>query len=326
MASTTTANLAPTTQIAYDKRLLDLAMPNFTVYNHTKKFTLPNNSGRTLSMRRYVRDTTAATGALTEGVNKEIKNITSTNIEVSVTEHGNPYGYTSLMVDTDAIDPNVVGTIESICADNANLTLDTLCQTEAVANFQNFYPGTKASGTIAAGDTLKAADIDRVVTSFRAANVKPYEGDTFHMIAHPNQLTGLRADTSVNAWADYKYSNTSHIEKGMESESKFYFGTLGGVKIYTSSIIDTTAIGSGGAVTAYRALIFGDEALGTLTVGKDTSGFRTIVKKPGSSGISDNMDRLGTVSWYTLFAVKNLDTSAAGSKSARGAVLHTTQV
>jgi N4-gp56 family major capsid protein len=322
MATTTTANLAPTTQTAYNKKLLNVAEPNFTLYNHTEKFVLPKNSGRTISMRRYALDTSVPS-ALTEGTNPALNSITSSEVTATVVEEGKAWGYTSLMADSDAIDPAVLSSIEKIVGVNAALTLDTRVQTEAVANFQNMYAGGYTSGTIAAGATLKSVELDKAAVAFYAANIKPFKDGAFHAIIHPNMITGLKADTSTNAWVDFKYTTSRGIEKTMENESTSYLGQIAGFKLFTSTVIDTTAIGSGGAVTAYRNLFFADEAIGAVEL--ISSGFETVVKKPGSSGINDALNRLGSVGWVSRgFAAKNLDTSAASSKNARGIVYHTT--
>ncbi len=313
MASATTTNLVPTAQVYYKKMLLDQTKPNFELYNHCEMFEFPKNAGRTMSMRRYAHDAVAATTSLTEGANPPLNDITSTEVTANIQEYGKVYGYTSWMTDTDVIDPEVESSITNIVSVNARRTLDTLARTEMLANGQALIGNSKTATTFASTDTMSIRDLRAAKTLMLNADVLPYEKGHYHAVLSPAQISALKADTAVGAWSDYRYTSNRQMTEG---EMNNYLGCLDGIEIYHSTLVDTELINS---VNAFRSFVFGKQHTGAVKLGDN---FKVIHKTPGTSGISDSLDRLGSVGWLSKLAIKNLDTTAAG-KNARLVVLKT---
>ena len=142
-----------------------------------------------------------------------------TPVSVTLNEYGNASLVTrklQLFALSD-VDPAVADIIAYNMADSLDrIAMETLRQGTNV-----IYGGTRTStATIAAGDTITAANIRRAVAKLRANKAVPREGSLYWCGIHPEVSHDLRAETGELGWNSmHKYAETG--------QGNFWPGTIG---------------------------------------------------------------------------------------------------
>ena len=144
-----------------------------------------------------------------------------TTVSVSLAEYGN----TSLVTrklqlfSLSDVDPAVADIIAYNMADS----LDKIAMETLRGGSNVIYAGTSShtsTATIAATDTIRAADIRKAVAKLRANKAVPREGSLYWCGIHPEVSHDLRAETGVGGWNDmHKYAETG--------TGQFWPGTIG---------------------------------------------------------------------------------------------------
>jgi len=144
-----------------------------------------------------------------------------TTVSVSLAEYGN----TSLVTrklqlfSLSDVDPAVADIIAYNMADS----LDKIAMETLRGGSNVIYSGTSShtsTATIAASDTIRAADIRKAVAKLRANKAVPREGSLYWCGIHPEVSHDLRAETGVGGWNDmHKYAETG--------TGQFWPGTIG---------------------------------------------------------------------------------------------------
>ena len=140
-------------------------------------------------------------------------------VSVSLAEYGNTALVTRKLqlFSLSDVDPAVADIIAYNMADSLDkIAMETLRQgTNAI------YGGTRTStATIAATDTITAANIRKAVAKLRANKAVPREGSLYWCGIHPEVSHDLRAETGVGGWNDmHKYAETG--------TGQFWPGTIG---------------------------------------------------------------------------------------------------
>lgn len=177
-----------------------------------------NTTHRGSSVRFFIQsDLAVATTPLTEDVDVSAVPLANTFVDVTMLEYGNATVTTarlnaSSMFDIDAAAANVVGF-------NAGISMDTIARTP-------FYAGTNVSyatgsgsvittrATVAAANTLRAADFRRQYANLRRNNV-PTVGGMYVAIIHPDVAYDLKSETGDLGWrAPHVYSDPQAIYNG----------------------------------------------------------------------------------------------------------------
>jgi len=142
-----------------------------------------------------------------------------TPVSVTLNEYGNASLVTrklQLFALSD-VDPAVADIIAYNMADSLDrIAMETLRQGTNV-----IYGGSRTStATIAAGDTITAANIRRAVAKLRANKAVPREGSLYWCGIHPEVSHDLRAETGELGWNSmHKYAETG--------QGNFWPGTIG---------------------------------------------------------------------------------------------------
>jgi len=224
-------------------------------------------------------------------------------VSVSLAEYGN----TSLVTrklqlfSLSDVDPAVADIIAYNMADSLDkIAMETLRQGTNV-----LYAGTSShtsTATIAATDTLRAADIRKAVAKLRANKAVPREGSLYWCGIHPEVSHDLRAETGVGGWNDmHKYAETG--------TGQFWPGTIGTFE--GAYFVETPRM--------YRGIDGADQStFTTTTTTAGTSGAYTITVA-STSGIEagDKVAATGVASGAKVASITGLvltlDTANSGS-------------
>lgn len=307
--ATSTSTMLPSTQNFYTKKALDSLKPRVMFLQHCQvEQALPSNSGRTVTFYRNTK-LSAATTPLTEGTTPAGSNVSRVAYTTTPSQYGDFTVITDLVASTD-VDSQVVSSIQDIVAEQAARTIDVVCRSEFVNFSQVVNAGRGINVT-----TIVANDIRKAARDLRAADVLTFTNDKFRAILHPSVVYDLKADTNTGGWIDInKYDNSGILRSGDGTTG--FVGSLDGVDIYETSLVDTVAVGPS---TAYRNIVVGRNAFAAVKLDKNSLSVMT--KGFESGGTEDPLEQRMTLGWKMYFACKSLDDNASGSKNLRSIVI-----
>jgi N4-gp56 family major capsid protein len=312
--ATSTATLLPTTQNYYTKKALDFLKPRVVFLQHCQVAqALPSNSGRTVTFYRNTK-LAAATTPLTEGVTPAGSNIARVAYTTTPSQYGDFTVITDIAAQTD-INSQVVESIREVVAEQAARTVDIIVRSEIVNFSQVVNAGRVADGAFGASSTLKADDLRRAAAELRGNDVLPYENGRYVAIIHPSAAYQLQSETGTGGFMDLKkYDDSKVLSEGPRLNG--YMGSINGVDVYESSLVDTTVIGP---FTAYRNVVMGKNAFACVQMDKNS--LAVITKSFESGGTEDPLEQRMTLGWKSYLAAKSIDDTAAGGKNIRSIVV-----
>lgn len=212
------------------------------------------NPGKTVSFDIF-NDLTAATTALTEGVDVPTVQMSDAQTTVVLNEYANAVQTTALARAFDFIPINPA--IANVLGFNAGLTIDTIARNSVQAGSNVIYPAAlSARNTITSTSSLTGPKVMNAVAQLRTNNVQPYEDGNFRAIIHPLVSFDLRQTVGAGGWNDvHAYSSPAGIMNGT-------IGTFGGVTFLEAPRAPLFALGGlGGAVNVYGTLVMGRQAI-----------------------------------------------------------------
>lgn len=277
------------------------------------KQALPSNSGRTVTFYRNTK-LSAATTPLTEGTTPAGSNVSRKAYVTTPSQYGDFTVITDIAAQTD-VNTTVVESIREIVAEQAARTIDIICRSEIVNFSQVVNAGRVADGAFSATSVLKADDIRRAAADLRAADVLPYENNRYVAILHPTALYQLESETGTGGFMDLKkFDDSSVLSDGPKMNG--YRGSINGVDLYESSLVDTVVIGP---FNAYRNVVMGKNAFAAVQLDKNSLSVMT--KGFESGGSEDPLEQRMTLGWKSYMACLSLDDNATGSKNIRSIVI-----
>lgn len=114
--------------------------------------------------------------------------------------------------------------------------------------------GNAAANDIAAGDSLKGANVRQIVTRLRSGSVQPRDGQFFVGVIHPHTEMELREESGSLGWREAQVYGTS--------QTRLYTGEIGeyeGARFVVNP--RTTVTDNATAVPVYKSYFMGREAL-----------------------------------------------------------------
>lgn len=302
---------APEIRQAYNRKLMDRFRTKLVFNRFGDQQGIPKNNGVNLSWRRMeiIRPvstastvtwpadatyTAAAGAALTEGTFATPSVIaTWAEVTATVSQYGQA-AYVSEWNDSQAIDPQVPNFVENFGeAMGECMELVTRDVLIAATNIQ-YANGRASASAIVSGDFLNLTELRKAKRTLKRANADPVEDGKFVVIAHPDTVYDLEADTNItNIW---QYGGAGS-KQGQIFDVTFKDLPLG-FRLYESSIVPITRASGYGDV--YNTFVMGRQYFGTVKI--DSMPAKVIVKEPGSSGVTDPLDQVGTVGWKANFA------------------------
>jgi N4-gp56 family major capsid protein len=230
-------------------------------------------------------DLNAATGTLTES--NDVDSLALGNpstVSVTLNEYGNAVTTTKKLNLTSFND--VDSALADIIAYNAADSIDSVVASVLTGSTgTNVIYGGNATGTnsITSSGTITAANIRKAVVQLRSNKAVPRIGELYAAYLHPRQSADLRAESGTGGFQELtKYVDRTPFVAGA-------VGVLEGAFIVETPRVPSAANTQSPAVTVYKAVVAGREALAEATV-QDIS---TVIGPE-----IDALRRFRTIGWY----------------------------
>lgn len=312
MPMTTLATLPPAVNQIFDRLLLMIARP-YLIYNKfAVKKALPQNSGRQMVHRRYLRLSNATTPVASGDLISEVA-AQAVDIVTQIQFYGAYIKYDNQM--QLLINDPILNSFTELLGIQMGTTLDALTRdvlaaTTSVINCSNGVNGNTpteltradidtAMVALDSSDALMITDYIEGVDKFGTQPVR----QAYFGFLNSAILTDLQNCDGFISVANYP------VRDGLDAE----WGSVGNVRWLRSSQGSTTA----GSPTIYNNIIVGREAYACMHLsGKnaaDESGGNIaqngsiIVKPLGSAGALDPANQFGTVSFSVFYAARILN-------------------
>ena len=185
------------------------------------------------------------------------------------------------------IDPVIGKAVGQLGAD----VIDALVQDAMRGTANKVYGGGKtATNAITATDTIKAADVRKVVTKLRGQSVETRDGQFFVGVFHPDAIHDLRSETGSGSWrvpSEYG-TNQSEIWNGE-------FGEFEGVRfVQTPTTLRGADAGTGSGTAPNRPTVYHNFILGAEAIAKaEITPLQSVV-----SPVVDKLKRFAGLGWY----------------------------
>ena len=312
MALTTLATLPPAVNQIFDRLLLMIARP-YLIYNKFAiKKALPQNAGRQMVHRRYIRLANATTPVASGDLISEVA-ATAVDIVSQIQFYGAFIKYDNQM--QMLINDPILNSFTELLGIQMGTTLDALTRdvlaaTTSVTNCSNGVNGntptelTRADidGAMVTLDSADALMITEYIEGVNKFGTQPVRSAFFGFI-NSAILTDLQNCDGFISVANYP------VRDGLDAE----WGSVGNTRWLRSSQGSTTA----GSPTIYNNLIVGREAYMCMHLsGKEAvtesngaiaQNGSIIVKPLGSAGALDPANQFGTVSFSVFYAARVLN-------------------
>lgn len=200
---------------------------------------------------------TEGVAAITEGTNPTAITWGATAYSSGPAQYGILVQVSDLLVHNSAIE--VVDEATRQVRNALARQVDTVLQ--AVVNSGTngvIYSGSKTSRTtIGAGDTITQSDMVRAVKYLRSANaagLRPFEGQYYVAVIHPQVMGDLMSTTSAGSWIDVgRYTSVDELKAGkmgdfrgvryLESAYQNYFNST--VAVFPTTVLGEDSFGWG---------------------------------------------------------------------------------
>lgn len=265
---TTQSSLSPTMKTFYDTTLLENAREQMIFTQFGKKQAMKGNKVEWRKFNTFAKALTP----LTEGVIPTGQTFGMTNIEGTITQHGD-FTAVSDRLELESYDDVIFGATEEMGAAEGE-TYDTLTRNILVAGNSVLYAPNGDTEVKSRAEVTKDCKLTPDVVSRAATwlkkNKAPKIDGYYVAIIHPSVAYDLR---NSDEWKEYhKYSNVEPIYKGE-------IGDLHGVRFIESN---EAKIWKDGASAVYATLFLGKDAFGILD--PQGEGMEMIVKTKGQIG------------------------------------------
>ena len=265
---TTQSSLSPTMKTFYDTTLLENAREQMVFTQFGKKQAMKGNKVEWRKFNTFAKAMTP----LTEGVIPTGQTFGMTNIEGTITQHGD-FTAVSDRLELESYDDVIFGATEEMGAAEGE-TYDTLTRNILVAGNSVLYApngntevDSRANGT---ADCKLTPDVVNRAATWLKKNKAPKIDGYYVALIHPSVAYDLR---NSDEWKEYhKYSNVAPIYKGE-------IGDLHGVRFIETN---EAKIWKDGNSAVYATLFLGKDAFGILD--PEGEGMEMIVKPKGQIG------------------------------------------
>lgn len=277
MAVTYTSDLTDAIREVYSKQIQFSSQPVLRFEQFAVQQTeLDTEPGETINILRY--DNLTLGGALTETSVITPQKLSSSQVQITVTEYGNAVAVSEklLRVSFD----NVMSSTARLLGHDYAKVIDTLLRDTVLATTNVVYSGTatQRSEVVAVFSTKLVKDAVEVLATNNAPKIA---GDFYICFLHPHQARGMRDDTNwVNA---SHYAGSTQIFNGE-------IGRYEDVRFIETTQMPIVTSFSGPATDVYQAMMMGEDAYG-LAFG--------LPVELRDNGIED-FGRKHALAWYSI--------------------------
>ena len=193
---------------------------------------------------------TEGVAAITEGTNPSSITWGATSYASGPAQYGILVAVSDLLVHGSAIE--VIDSCTTQVKNSLARLVDTVIQTVVNAGSNGIiYSGGKTSRTgLAAGDLITQADMVKAVKYLRSSNaagVKPFSGEYYAAVIHPQVMGDLMSNSATGSWVDVgRYSNVDDMKAGKMSSFRGVRYLETGYQNYFNStvpVFPTTLVG-----------------------------------------------------------------------------------
>jgi len=336
------SNIPAPVNNVYMRELLSAARKTLPFFNATKPGMLEKKSGSMTVKWRRIENLAAVTTALSElsagstlafGVGRTTVNPTIQDITKAVAKYANGI-ITTEEVDLFNISPMGMALMETLGA-NAGESLNSVARLEFDNATQIRYASSAANKSAVVAE-MKANDVKWAVNKLqRNSAQKIFSQGTgsknintatvrssFVGICHPDVEEDVRGLTNFIGVEQYGgYTETLVGEFGAVNGVRWISSEIAPIETgagttSTSNVFRGTSVDTNDLYTSY---IYGKDAVGTVGLGArfGTSVYKMyentepaiemIQHRPGSSGVADPFNEVGTIAWKAWHATKILD-------------------
>lgn len=185
------------------------------------------------------------------------------------------------------IDPVIGKAVGQLGSD----VIDALVQDAMRATTNKAYAGTAtATNLVAPTDTLKAADVRKVVTRLRSKSVETRDGQFYVGVFHPDIIHDLRSETGSGSWRV-----PSEYGQSQDGIWNGEFGEFEGVRfVQTPTTLRTADGATGSGTTPNRATVYHNFILGAEALAKaEITPLQSVV-----APVVDSLRRFAGLGWY----------------------------
>ena len=325
----------------YMRGLLSAARKVLPFFNGTLPGTLERAGGSMTVKWRRIENLAAVTTALAElsagatvafGVGRTAVNPTITNITKAVAKYGNAILLTE-EVDLFNINTNTMALMETLGA-NAGESLNSVARIEFDNATTLRYGSGVASKSVVASH-IQASDIRYCVNKLnRNSAMKMFSQATgsqnvttstvrssYFGITHPDVEEDVRQITGFIGVEQYGgYTETLVGEYGAVNGVRWVSTEIAPIGSSSGESVSATSYrGSGDKTDLYYSYVYGREAVGTIGLGvRYGTGIKMMYESkeppvelishpPGSSGVGDMFNEVGSIAWKAWHATKILN-------------------
>jgi N4-gp56 family major capsid protein len=298
----------------FDKRLLTRFRASTCFMQYGMKRSIPRHGGKAIQFRKYEsiyaagNAGSAAAGsaptALTEGTYPAEIQATITTVAATVSQYGQYLKYSDVL-DAQGID-NFVAEQTDNFAEAMKDAMDLLTRDVLVAGTNVQYAGVAGSrGGTGSGHLLTLAELREAKRTLKNNNVPPMVDGKYLVITNPNAMFDLEGDSNItNIW---QYAGARGLDSNQLFDATFKDLPMGFRLCETTNT--RVFVDSGlSAADVVATLVLGREAYGVVDY--DALPARVISHRPGTSGIADPLDQIGTLGWKASHAAVRLQEAA----------------
>lgn len=339
--ATTSTNITPPVDFVLMRRLLSAARKKLPYFNGTLPGNLEKAQGSASVKWRRIENLSAATTALAQVsgtaaafLGRDAVQPTITDVTVAIAKYGNAI-LTTEEVDLFNVNSNTVSLMDTLGA-NAGESLNILMRDAFNSGFTNTRNANNATNLTSIVSAITLNDIKYAVNRLNqqsAMKFTPFAYGSTNIGTSPIRESYLGV-CHVDVEEDIRLlSGFIPVEQygGYTQTYPFEFGTVGGCRFCATEIAPVATSGSTESANGfrgasallhdiYRTFIYGMESVGSIGLGnmhattayemydpKTPPAVELIQHAPGSSGIFDMYNEMGSIAWKAWFAGKVLN-------------------
>lgn len=298
----------------FDKRLLQRFRAKTVYMRYGIQRGIPRHGGKAIQFRKFENiyaagnAGSAAAGsaptALTEGTFGAEIQATITAVSATVSQYGQYLKYSDVL-DAQGLDDYVSEETDNF-SEAMTDALDLLTRDVIVAGTNVQYASTAGSrAQLGSGMYLNLAELREAKRTLKNNNVPPTENGKFLVITNPNSVYDLEGDANItNFW---QYAGERGVDNNQLFDATFRDLPMGFRVVETTNVRNFIDAGLSTA-DVIATMVLGEGAYGVIKY--DALPARIISHRPGTSGISDPLDQIGTLGWKASHAAIRLQEQA----------------
>lgn len=303
----------------FDKMLLMRFRAKALYMKYGLQRGIPAHNGKAIQFRKFENIYAAgnagsnanasAPTALTEGTFGAEIQATITSVSATVSQYGQYLKYSEVL-DSQGLD-NYVAEETTNFSEAMTDALDLLTRDVIVAGTQVQFASTAASRQqLGSGQYLSLAELRRASRTLKNNNVPPIEDGKYVVITNPNAMYDLQGDANItNFWQYAGERGVGGQDSGGNQLFDLTFHDLPmGFRCYETTNVRNFVDAGLSLADVIATMVLGQQAYGVIKY--DALPARIISHQPGTSGISDPLNQIGTLGWKASHAAIRLQEAA----------------